>query len=174
MDKNSIVQEINKNKKISLSNFDLMKLVDGKAKVVTYDNLYKYKNLDHLLYPYDAVFLLYLFKPKYGHWVALTKRNNVVEYCDSYGKPPDEVLEHIPKLFAKKSHQDYPYLSKLLWESPYNIEYNDYNFQKHGNDIRTCGRFAALRVIFKHLTLNKFAKLFFSPYSDEIATYFTM
>lgn len=172
---NDIKKLVEKNKNIALSNYDLIKLLNGKANIITYDKLYKYKNIDEVLGPNGAAILLYLFKPHYGHWTAIIKRTpKIVEYFDSYGQPPDEVLEHIPLQFRKKSNQDYPYLSKLLWESPYNIEYNDYHFQKHQNNIKTCGRFAALRVIFKHLTLNKFASVFDNKYSDNLATYFTM
>jgi hypothetical protein len=159
----------------ALSDKDLIKLVDGKAKVIIYDKLHKYQNLDQLLEPYGAVFLLYLFKPNYGHWTAVIKRTpHIVEYFDSFGKPPDEVLEHIPREFRLKTHQNHCFLSKLFWESPYSIEYNDYHFQKYDKNIKTCGRFAALRVIFRHLTLNKFAKIFDNMYSDDLATYFTM
>lgn len=160
----------------ALSDSELIKLVDGKAKVVTYDKLYQYHNIDELLEPYGAVFLLYLFKPRYGHWTAVIKRNhNTIEYFDSYGQVPDEVLDYIPISFRKKTHQDYPYLSRLLWKSPYNIEYNEHHFQKHKPDIKTCGRFAALRVIFRHLTLNKFAQIFdHPPNSDDLATFYTM
>lgn len=171
----SLEQIVKKNKNKALSNTDLIRLVDGKAKVVIYNQLYKFRTLDELLEPYGAVFLLYLFKPSYGHWCAVIRRTpKIVEFFDSYGGPPDEPLDYIDEKFKKKTNQDYPYLSKLLWESPYSIEYNDYDFQKRGNNIKTCGRFAALRVIFRNLTLNKFAKIFDDPYSDELATYFTM
>jgi hypothetical protein len=173
----SLTNIIKKNKNISLSDSDLKRLVHGRAKVVIYDKLYQYHNLDELLEPYGAVFLLYLFKPRYGHWTAIIKRNNkTVEFFDSYGQIPDDVLNHIPLEFRKKTNQDYPYLSRLLWESPYNIEYNEHHFQKHDKNIKTCGRFAALRVIFRHLTLNKFCEIFdrAGKYSDDLATYFTM
>lgn len=171
----SLEQIVKKNKSKALSNFDLLKLVDGLANVVIYDQIYKYKTVDELLGPYGAVFILYLFKPKYGHWCCLIKRTpKIIEFFDSYGGPPDEVLDHIPKDFKKKSHQDYCYLSRLLWQSPYSIEYNDYNFQKHGANIKTCGRFAALRVMLKHLTLKQFARIFNDPHSDDLATFFTM
>ncbi|HNE92513.1 MAG TPA: hypothetical protein PKG56_00070 [Chitinophagaceae bacterium] len=160
---------------VPLSDKNVLDLVNGRANIVLYQDLHKYDNIDQVLGPYGATFLLYEFKPKYGHWVALFKRTpKVIEYFDSYGNVPDEVLDHIPIKYQKLLHQDYPYLSKLLYESPYNIEYNEHHFQKLDKNIRTCGRFAGLRILFRHFTLNKFAQIFDNPYSDKLATYFTM
>jgi len=78
----------------------------------------------------------------------------------------------------KQLNMDYPYLSELLYESPknYKITYNDHRFQKGGAGIQTCGRWSALRLVFRDLTLGQFAKLF-NPkdkHSDDLVTLLTM
>lgn len=149
---------INKYKSVALSNFDLLELVKNKANVVLYPDLWKYKTIDELLDPYGACFLLFESKPKYGHWCALLKYDDgeTVEFFDSYSGYPDNVLKFIPKEFKKKSKQDYPFLTKLLYESPYEIEFNDKKFQKNGKNIATCGRHAAVRILFRHLNIDQY------------------
>lgn len=164
---------INYYKNIGLSDKDLLELVDGKAKVVVYPELIKYKTLDHLLYPYGAVFLLYESQPKWGHWVLIFKRDDMnVEFFDSYGTIIDDELQEINPSFRKQSNQEYPYLTYLLYNSPYNIHYNQYQFQ-HDGDIKTCGRWCVIRLYYKDLTLKQFRDLFQNKHSDEIVTYLT-
>lgn len=84
----------------SLTDQEVIDLVKGKAKVVTYDQLRtfcKVKNIDDLLKPHGAVFLLYQQQKNHGHWVALFRRENrkgnvEIEFFDSYGIFPDEQL----------------------------------------------------------------------------------
>lgn len=151
---------IKKYKSVALSNKDLLKLVNDKAKVVLYPSLWKFNNIDELLGPHGACFLLFESKPSFGHWCTIIKYKDgkTIEFFDSYSGYPDNVLKFIPEDFKKKSNQDYPYLTKLLYECPYEIEFNDKKFQKHGKNIATCGRHAAIRVLFKHLNIEEYDK----------------
>lgn len=141
---------------VALSNFDLIKLVDGKAKVVIYPNLINYKNIDEVLGKYGACFLLFEAKPRYGHWVCLIKRGNVIEFFNSYGGYPDTSLDYIPMHFREISNQVYPILSLLLYESPYELEYNEFQFQKKSKDIKTCGRHCVVRILLKDLDIYQY------------------
>ena len=87
-------------KNISLTDSEVMKLVKGKANVILYHNIHKYRNLNQLLYPYGAAFILYEAKPYYGHWVALmlaknkkTGKIDTLEYFDPYGTYQDYTLK---------------------------------------------------------------------------------
>lgn len=162
-------------KNIALTNEDVMRLVKDKANIILYSELYKINNIDELLEPHGAFFLLYEAKKHYGHWVSVIRTNqNTIEYFDSYGGFIDHPLSWINPAFKKKSHQDYPYLTKLFYESKYkNLDYNQFRFQKKGGDVKTCGRWAALRILLKDMPLKDFNKLLGGSLSDDMATIIT-
>lgn len=141
---------------VALSNFDLIKMLDGKANVVIYPNLINYESIDDVLGPYGACFLLFETRPKFGHWVSLLKRNNVIEFFNSYGGYPDDSLKYIPSHYREVSGQNTPLLSLLLLNSPYELEYNEFDFQKHNKNIKTCGRWGVIRLLLKNLNLYQF------------------
>ena len=98
----------------------------------------------------------------------------MVEFFDPYGKFIDDQLEYIPVNFRKISNQDYPHLTALLYNSKYNLSYNQYPFQKLKDNIKTCGRWTALRIMFRDMPLDDFAKLFNNSDSDNLATLLTL
>lgn len=166
---------------IALSNSEVLKLVDGKANVILYPDLYKYNTIDEILNPYGACILLFEAKPSYGHWCCLFKnRNNLIEFFNPYGGFPDDSLEYIPERFRKISNQDYPHLSWLLINSPYDLSYNEFKFQKHNEAIKTCGRWCALRLLCRNMDLYDFHKMIeyytklFNITGDEFVTLLTM
>jgi len=144
---------------IALSNNDIMKLLDGEVNIILYPDLYKFSKLDQLLEPYDACILLFEAKPRYGHWVCIFKENkNTVSFFNPYSGFPDDSLLAINKDFRKKSNQEYPILSQLLLDSPYNLTYNEFKFQKRAPDIKTCGRHCVFRIMNKDLDLYKYKR----------------
>jgi hypothetical protein len=145
----------------SLSNFDIMDLLKGQTKVITYDQLAKYKTIDELLSPYGSVVILYINSPTgdYGHWCAVIKHADRIEHFDSYSMVPDGEFKMIDKKTRKLNYKGLPYLSKLLYKSKYEIEYNHEQLQAFGDDISTCGRWVVLRIILKDIPLNEFIKL---------------
>lgn len=163
---------------MALSDRQVLQLVEGKANIILYPDLYKYSHLDQILEPYGACFLLYEAKPSFGHWCCLLKtfdkKGPVIEFFDPYGGFPDSQRKYIPELFRKMSNQNVPHLSYLLLNSPYELSYNQYPFQKMGNGIKDCGRWCSLRIILRDLTLDQFADLFYNKYSDDLATFLTM
>jgi hypothetical protein len=166
---------INRYKDIALSDADVLKLVGNKARIVLYPDLHKINDLDEILEPYGAAFILYEVKPSYGHWCCIIKiDDNTIEFFDPYGMYPDTELEFIPMHFRKKSHQYIPHLSWLMYNSHYNLSYNEHKFQKHSSDIKTCGRWCAIRITFKHLSLENFTKIFKKANADDIVTVITM
>lgn len=159
---------------IGLSDKQLLELVNGKAKIVLYPEITKYKTLDQLLYPYDAVFLLYESRPRWGHWNLVHKiSKDTVECFDPYGTVIDDQLYDIEPSFRKASKQEIPWLSYLLYHSPYNIDYNEYQFQSNSINVKTCGRWCVIRLYYSFLTLSQFRDLFLNDYGDAIVTYLT-
>jgi hypothetical protein len=170
---------------IALSDKEVLKLIDGRANLILYSYLHKYKKIDDILNPYGACIILFESLPRYGHWCCIFKVNDkLLEFFNPYGGwiegYPDESLNYIPLNFRLKSYQYYPYLSILMYNSKYELSYNEYRFQKHNKDIKTCGRWTALRIIFRHLSLNRFYKMIKSLEkelkinSDEVVTLLTM
>lgn len=160
---------------IALSNKEIMELVDHKAQVILYPDLYKYSTIDEILGPYEACFILFESKPNYGHWCLLFKLNhNTLEFFNPYNGYPDDSLEYIDPHFRLQSNQELPYLSILLYNSPYKLTYNEYHFQKRNKNIKTCGRWCAVRLICRNLSLKKFANIFNNKYGDLLVTLLTM
>lgn len=143
---------------VALSNYDLIEMLDNKANIITYPELKNFNRIDDVLGPTGAAFILFETEPRYGHWVALMKRGKTIEFFNSYGGWPDDTLEYIPEDFQKKSNQDKTYLTKLLLDSPYEIEYNEFPFQKQDAKIRTCGRHSVVRLLLKDLDIYQYKK----------------
>lgn len=173
--KAGLKQVVDAYKSISLSDQDVMKLVNHKARVLIYSDLKHFRTLDEALGPHKAIFLLYETRKDYGHWVAVFQHNKTtVEFFDPYGIFPDEELYWTNVHTRKMLGQDVPYLSSLLLKSKYpNLEYNNYKFQKEGSDINTCGRWSALRIALRDMSLEDFKKNFLGKNSDDLVTILT-
>jgi hypothetical protein len=156
-----MLNTLNHFQNIALSDNEVLKIIDGKANLEVYPNLHKYKSIDQLLGKYGACIILYEAMPNYGHWCCIFKVNNkLIEYFNPYGGFhegfPDDSLNFIPPDFRETSNQNYPYLSRLMYISPYELSYNEISFQKKGNDIKTCGRWCALRLSLRKYDLYQF------------------
>lgn len=175
------MEQIDKAEDIALSDRTLLKLIDGKAKIVLYPDLIHYDNIDEVMGKYGCAIILFETKRNYGHWCCVFKvKPNEIEFFNPYGGYPDDSLDYIPTEFRLVSHQYYPHLSKLLYDSPYKLSYNEHQFQKHGTGIRTCGRHCAVRILLRNLSLedytnflNYWCKKLGMDY-DELVTYITM
>jgi hypothetical protein len=163
-------------KKKAFSDKDILNLCKGKTKIISYPELYNYKTIDEVLYPYNSVVILYETKPRYGHWICVLKQpKNTIEVFDSYGIPIDDELNFIDDNFRKKNNEVFPILSLLLLKSNYKIIYNKVKLQKYKNDVSSCGRHVCLRILLQDLSLKKYIKLLtnkkYDP--DTIVTYLT-
>jgi len=133
------------NMEYSLSDQDIEKyLYDKKVKIMSYDRLTDYQNINELLpRTRDAVVLLYRRKENYGHWVCLCRDNNKLFFYDPLGYRPDKQLFWTEKYLRKSLNQDEPHLSYLLNDAlkrKYKIFFNETKYQKEEQAINTCGR----------------------------------
>jgi len=171
---------------IALSDKNIFDLLEGKVSIVLYPDLHKYNNIDELLGNNGACILLFEAKPHYGHWCAIIKLNErLIEFFDPYGTAttgghPDDNLKHIPLEYAKVSNQREPFLSILMDKSPYNLSFNEIQFQRKDKKIGTCGRHCVFRIINKDLSLYKYADMMnvlcqsFKDDYDGVVTLFTI
>lgn len=147
----------------SLSGEDILKLVDNKAKIITYPDLKKFKNIDELFMLNNCIVILYLTSAQYGHWTCLINHNDRIEFFDSYSEKPDKEFDYIDKSTRKNhNYRGKPYLSTLLLKSKKPVEYNHQQLQQDGDNIATCGRWVSLRIILKNYSIEEFIKMFMS------------
>jgi hypothetical protein len=146
--------------KVALSDDQLKRVLAGRFRLVMYPDLHKERSLDEVMGPHGAAIILFESRPGYGHWCTIFRApggdQSLVEFFNPYGGYPDDSLEHIAAGFAEKTNQDAPYLSLLMMKSPYRLSYNQYPFQRHGSDIKTCGRHCAARLLLRDLTLDEY------------------
>ena len=153
-------------RKIEASPFsgqDIMDITEKKTKILTYPQLYDFKNIDEVLHPYGCAVILYETKPSYGHWTCIIKHENAgkpyIEFYDPYGMAVDKQLNYISKEFRRQNNEEFPLLSMMMKKSPYPVKYNNIALQKSRDDVSTCGRHVAMRLILKHLKLGKYLEL---------------
>lgn len=171
----------------ALSGGELVKFLGGKTRVIKYSDLSKIHDINEVLFGFNSCIILILSKKNFGHWVCLTRRNDELEFFDSYGYTIDDPVyfKLNNKYFRKVNNQDYPHLTYLLMKTPYKLMYNEIKFQKKNPNIATCGRHVACRIMYKHLNLyqykdildyykEKYEKKYEKKYDyDEIVTILT-
>lgn len=148
-----------------LTSEEVKKIAGKDINVVTYNELKNYDKLDDI-FRNSGCLILYEthdvgVDKKSGHWTIVYKNGkNKVTYFDSYGNFIDQPLDIIDKSFSKRIGQYYPILSKLLYESPYEIHYNNYPLQSKDPLIATCGRYAGLAYRNRYMDIDQFVDVF--------------
>ncbi len=155
-----LIELIDENKGYSYSNHDIEKSLGRDINIVKYSDLKNFNNIDELLGVNGECIILYQTFTNYGHWVCCFKRGNIVSFFDSYGLKPDDQFHKISIKFRKDLGIKKPYLTYLLYDNEYKIEYNQYQLQEYGDTIATCGRWVVERLKTKHLTPKQFYNLF--------------
>ncbi len=156
----------------SLSDSDIESFFNNRVKILTYKEIYSYKTIDQLLSPYDVVFILFESTPRNGHWTLLFKRNNYeIEFFDSYGLVVDDELSYIDDRYKEELRENYKYLSHLIYLSPYELEYNNYEFQLFKKGVNTCGRWVILRYQYKNLPIDVFHEVLESVKEENNMTF---
>lgn len=166
---NYIMNKIKREEHRSLDSNEVLKICNNKAKMIIYEDLKNFKNIDELLYPDDSAIILYEYirnnNESIGHYICINRLpSGEIEHFDSLLFKPDRELNMVPKNVRKKTRQNYSYLAKMLYDSGYPVSYNHYKLQQ--NDTSTCGRWAGLRCLLKKLTLDEFANLFLNRKHD--------
>jgi len=128
------------------SDSDLRQATHNRVKIIDYDDLKDYNDIDELLpNTPDAFILLYEHEENSGHWVVVGKdvNNDYFFFC-SYGSDVDEPLNWVPKSTRVQLGSGQKHLSRLFDGRP--VMYNSTPFQDEKSDEATCGDFAAFIV----------------------------
>lgn len=142
----------NENK--DLTDTELRIITNNKCDIISYHELVNYNNIDDVLGEYKAVIILYETSYNRGHFVCLhINEKNQLEFFDPYGMPVDKELN-----WAIYNNQ--PYLSNLIDKSNYDFIENKIRLQVWNNHTNTCGRWCALRIVFREVQLKEFQNYF--------------
>lgn len=140
-----------------LSDTELLRLGGKKCKIVLYSDLKYFKSLDELFGDKKCVFLLYQLQNSVnGHWTCLIRHDNGLEFYDPYASLPDE------KYLIKFNKDSPSYLVDLILKDKKikSIIYNENQHQRLAHNVSTCGRWCALRWLFRDIDVDDFHKIF--------------
>ena len=113
------------------------------SRLMMFKELKGIDEIEKLLPSHNSYFILLYptISETNGHWVVLTRYNDIIEYLDSYGLLPDIPL----KWYHEKIE---PYLTNLLNKTKLEVVYNTIDFQDKKDDkMATCGAFVVFRVL---------------------------
>jgi len=129
------------------------------TRIVMYNELPKYKNIEELLpTPKSHFVLMYQDSPSTGHWVGVLRLGNTIEMFDSYGNYPDKDLNWVSEEKRHNIGIDGKYLSRLFNKTKLKVVYNTEPYQAKGNEVATCGRHVIFRILNSDLDLKKYHK----------------
>lgn len=144
---------------IPISNFDILRKLDNQTRIIFYEDLNRYSDVIPLL-DKGSLVILYKSKPNYGHWTALVRTPEGIEYFDPYGDKIEGAKNHVDKAFLKQTNQYENRLAELLHNASLTIpiHYNDHKLQKRSKTISTCGKHVIVRILNRHLTIDEYNK----------------
>lgn len=141
----------------------------SQIRLVTYDELDSVQSLEEVFRYGQSpiVMLLYVHSRKQfdtsGHWSLLLWRNHgfEIEFFDSYGQLPDDMLFNIDKRVRKELGQDQSHLlcllSEYLQRNPQRrVVSSSVPLQRDKKGINTCGRYVGFRARNHGLPLTAF------------------
>ena len=142
-------EEIKRRLITPLSDDDVDKYFEGhKTEIMKYSDLENYETIDDLLpKPFDYKIILIETKYNQGHWVLLMKRNNTIEYFNSYGVNADIQKNSLNKLMNKMLGQKEDFVMRLIRKSKKKYVINNIPFQNKNPKIATCGRWCIIRIL---------------------------
>ena len=148
----------------ALSNTDIDFILNPDTKINIISQLDNVQHFDELLDNLGRCIMLYGTESQnVGHWVALIKHGNDIEFFDSYGNSPFKLSKglKLPKEHDKQINQGgMKKLMQLIHNAGYNLKWNDIEFQD-GDDfsVATCGRHAVFRLLMYKLSLKEYQQL---------------
>jgi hypothetical protein len=157
---------------IAYSDDNMRKICENEVNILSYRDLMNCNSLHQVLGEHGAAIILYETEPQYGHWVSLLcNEPGVVEFFDSYGKPPDSQLQYVPE-----SMHCEPVLKEMCAQAGARLIWNDVKLQSEASDKSTCGRWASLRIAMRFMTMEQFQHFFLNQKlpPDSYVTAFTM
>ena len=97
-----------------------------------------------------------------GHWTALLRYRDTIEFFDSYGNEPTDILRWTPMKRRRELGEDEDYLTDMFDRTELPVIYNNVQYQSENHEINTCGDFVCLRLykfIHNKMTLPQFYRM---------------
>lgn len=127
---------------------------DTDTKLILYDDLKQFEDLQHMFGKDKAVIILLQIEkpnaPKVGHFIAMLDMDDHYEHFDSYGLNADEELAI--------THEQ-PFLTQLIQTSSKRLAESTTRYQHIREHTNTCGRWAVGRVLLQDLNLKEFKEV---------------
>lgn len=144
----------------ALSNEDIQKILKTPTRIFTYPELNDITHIDSIFDDMGRCIMLYPTESQYsGHWVAMLKKGNTIEYFDPYGLPPEGPKRWLTDSENAALGQGRNRLTQLMRDSGCKVIYNTVPYQKEDSDISTCGRWSVARLVCKDMDYKKFNQL---------------
>ena len=159
----SLISILKEAEKISLTREDLSKMMGITTnRIIPYEDLAQHKNLESLFHPFGGFVINYRTSVSSGHWTLIFKKDDHIEFFDSFGLKPDEELQLTD--FHIRFHQgkNIPHLTALLDRQDLKIVFNNVQLQNNLEDDNTCGRHIITRWLLRGFSLKKYQQLFTS------------
>ena len=148
---------VDKVKQYALSDGDIRKILGDDISIITYPQLGEMTSIDQA---FDSkgrcVMLVPNASPTMGHWVAMIRRKDGIEFFDPYGDAPEEQKEGLSQSRLEALDIDQPFLTKLLRASGKPVYYNTKGFQVEKASVATCGRHAVSRLLYAPYSIDKY------------------
>jgi hypothetical protein len=149
-----------------LTDEQLAKMTDYQIPIMLYSDLIENGVINSLMQsPCKCVIFLVRQEETSGHWCLCFMKEKGseigVHVYDPYGNPPDSKnwKKYVKNDILESLHQEQPYLLKELYNSGYNIYFNEFKHQKKGDNIQTCGKHCILRSCFLDLDTDEYNEL---------------
>jgi hypothetical protein len=136
-----------------LGDEDIRKMLGQNIKIWNYPQLQTVPRVEDLFDNQGRAIILFPnVAANVGHWCALIRRRGRIDFFDPYGDAPDRQFSGISETKLKKLDVDYPWLSRLLMQSPLPVWYNTHPFQSSKPNVATCGRHCVVRLMYAPLS----------------------
>lgn len=134
-----------------------IKLLNPRAKVITYDQLNNIHDVNQLFKDTDQIICLILIKSKYsGHWICMFKNAQGYNFYDSYGLDVDKELDFLTPEQRHELDEKEKRLKKIF--EPHTVIYNNVKMQNVGTD--TCGQHVTFRLHHTYWTAQQYVDFF--------------
>lgn len=156
----NIDDAIKQAEQIPLSGQDLKNITNSKCNIMRYSDLMNYQDIESVLGEWGAVILLYQQSRDFGHYSCLFKSandpNNTLIFYDSLGITLDKELKFSTFNTRNMGGTIVPHLTHLIQKSNYKVISNTKKLQKDAFANNTCGRYSAMRIVWRALSNKEF------------------
>lgn len=138
----------------SLSDTDIHQILGKNVSIVAYPDLIKYKRIEELFTTSNNCIIFFEEDIQngnlVGHWEAICKKDNTIQFFDSYGLAPDMCRKWLSEQKLIQLKENKPLLGALLnraEDDGYEILWNQHQYQSYKKDISTCGRHSCCFIL---------------------------